>query len=362
MTILESPQNTKRSFAVENKGESPKFYEVHKHAKKFFDYMLKPQALEVEREEIISLRHRIEKGLLLEGVDADIEYGVLSDLYSKESGNIIKDVDIRGLGDEEIASTIKNTEAYIDNGEQLRVLKEKVKSFYERADEETREKFESMLKSVEHVMETTNVFIVHLFLFDEKRDSDIDTILSLQPSILTSSVVPGTKQGLPQGKSGLVLSGGDITSMEDTETVSENAEYSHETITGYKEICKRIADKNTRTYNEIIVKNPEVFGFFLNVNVGDSGELYDFRTSVTEDAKRFKDDFMKNMILAASKGFPQLVMTPDRRMFEFRSIDDDGTVHVGEEITPESIAQKKVIVTPEKKKAIYTSMLQRNIM
>ncbi len=365
----ERKSTKKRDFEVEKPHRDPKFYEVHKHIENLLAFLSQSKKTKEgvpdndiktieeiridtkeQKEGVLALREKLESSSSLEGMGACIEYGLLAVAQSDEADRLAKN--IRGheeMNDVDVTEKLEIINIHIDNGEKLRLLKEKVEEFYEKADEKTRESLDFVLRSVERVMLNTNAFIVHLFLFDEKQN-DIDVISSLQPSLLTSSIVAGAKQGLPQGKSGIILNGGTITGIKGRDEDGMNK------VPSYKEIYERISDSSERPYNEIIVKNPEIFGFFLNVEVDDNGELYDFKTTVPEDAIRFKNDFMRNMNLAASRGFPQLVMTPDRRMFEFLSIDDTGVVHVGNEVTPEQVAKSKVAVSQEKRKELAKSI------
>lgn len=351
-------------FEVEKPHQSPEFYEVHKHIENLLAFLSSKIS---QKEAVDSLRGKIENSLLLDGVEADIEYGKLSSSQNEDSNRFVESLSSDGnLPEKDRVNNKEDLNTHIENSEKLKLLKHKILEFYEKADEKTKEKLESIRKTVERVMLETNAFIIYTFLQNDESSHSteqntleedtikykLDTILTLEPSIITSSVIPGTKQQLPKGKMGVVLSGGDLNTVK-----SVGANNESNVASNSSDIHKSIADKSDRQYNEILVTNPQLFGFVLNVNVDETGGVYDFKTSVKEDAVRFKSDFMRTMDFAKSRGLPQLVMTPDRRMFSFVSINDDGVVNIGEEITPEQIAKSKTNMTKEKRKELAESLV-----
>ena len=56
------------------------------------------------------------------------------------------------------------------------------------------------------------------------------------------------------------------------------------------------------------------------------------------------------MGLAIKKGMPPLIMTRDRRLFEFVSIGDDGVITTGAEITPEQVVTEKQVIKMKKER------------
>ncbi|MCF7843992.1 hypothetical protein K9M47_03800 [Candidatus Gracilibacteria bacterium] len=341
-------------FDVERPHQSPKFYEVHKHIENLLATIFKKTP---QKEVMMSLKNKIEKSLLLEGVEADKQYGELAAIQSEESNIFVEKLNLDSkVPDGGSLSSKEEIDAHIENSDKLKQLKLKVFEFYEKAEESTKENFESIRKTVERVMVETNAFIIYTFTASGESSEEggskgsqvdsiknkLDILLSFEPSISTSSVIPGSKQELRKGKYGVVLGGGDIDSVKENGDANVSNASNDEVACDSLGIYKKIADRNYRQYNEILVTNPQLFGFVLNVNVDDNGGLYDFKTSVAEDAVRFKSDFMATMDFAKSRGLPQLVMTPDRRMFSFLDITDEGVVTVGEEITPEMIAKSRM--------------------
>ena len=77
--------------------------------------------------------------------------------------------------------------------------------------------------------------------------------------------------------------------------------------------------------------------------------------------KRRKNEFLRLMDLAVKKGMPPLIMTPDRRLFEFVSIGDDGVITTGAEITPEQVATGKAGLSNEKRKEIGEEVISKNL-
>ena len=331
-----------------------------------------------ERAKLIEeIRAEIEKSNLSpENLDAskeDEQYGRLAEMQSDEANAMAErfssgDV----LSEKDAEEEQENLEQLIANSQGLEEIKKKIEEHYAKADEVAKEKFESMRKTVEQTMLRNNAFIVHTFLTDERLrhnansnisqratlEDDIDILLSLEPSVSSSSVIPGIRQGLWGNNVGVVFGGGDIRGVArgDDGTVPEGVDGRNGTISTSEEIDSAVSDKKERGYNELVVNNPKVFGFFQNVDIDQSGKMLGFNPKY-----RKKDDFMQNMNLAKEKGMPLLIMTPDRKLFEFIDIADNGIVSVGKEITPEQVAIGNVGLDNEKRKEIGDNVISKNL-
>lgn len=311
--------------------------------------------------------------------DENAQYSKLSEMQSAEASSIANRLSSFELNTEDAIEERENISQLIDSSEGVESIKKKLKDHYEKADGLAKEKFESVQKSVEQTMLRNDAFIVHTFLLDEKLrhndnsniskkatlSDDIDMLLSLEPSISSSSVVPGVKQGLWGERIGVVLGGGDIMGVAQTDdgTLTGGIKYRNGTISSSQEIDEKVSDKSERGYNEIVVNNPKVFGLFQNVKIDESGKMIGFSPgrSESENEKR-KDDFMEYVNLATEKGMPALIMTPDRRLFEFVSIDDKGVVSLGLEITPKQIALGNAGLSNENRKDVGERVLSKNLL
>ncbi len=314
----------------------------------------------------------------MEGELEDKQYAQFAERQSVEADTITERLSLSELNDQDASDERENTGQLIASSGEIKSLKAKLEDHYTKADAIAKKKFESVQKSVEQTMIRNNAFIVHTFLLDERLrhnensniaqratlEDDIDILLSLEPSISTSSVVPGSRQGLWGGRIGVVLGGGDIRGIAQTDngTVTGGIKMRNGEISSSKEIDEKVSDKGERGYNELVVNNPEVFGFFQNVQIDKSGNMIGFKkTDSEQDNKNYKEDFLKYIDLAIQKGMPPLIMTPDRRLFEFSSINNDGIISVGAEITPEQVAKGKAGLPNEKRTEIGEQIITKNL-
>jgi hypothetical protein len=251
-------------------------------------------------------------------------------------------------------------------------------------------------------------------------EDDLDIFLSLEPSVSASSLVSGeNEKGLVSGiwggadsPSGLLIGGGSIGaySEEDAETVSlgikkraqkEVPEYNQEYVSKAQSFENRdenwIADMDKvtkrqvggsviddKSYNEFVIDNPEAIGYFKGGEQDEKGAFwinnldtkdklaelhkqynYDPTSSVysgmheefSSKIKEYKDRF--DMIKA--KGLPFYVMTPDRRFHEVKNVNENGSLEIGEELTPEQAATGRAGLSPEKRKEIGTKLLHKEV-
>jgi hypothetical protein len=291
------------------------------------------------------------------------------------------ELEILKKNEETFKEELGNLNNLIESDTSRQTIKEKIEEHYSKADSASKEHFEMMKKSVEQTTIRNKAFIVHTFLSDDKLrhndnsnilnratfEDDVDILLSLEPSISTSSVVPGSKQGLWGNGYGVVIGGGDIYSARGTDdaTVSKGIKkrLGGEVVNSEK-LDELVSNKEDRGYNELVVDNPKVFGFFQNVEVDESGKMVGFKKGKNDTGRKIKehkDNFMVHMNFAAEKGMPLLVMTPDRRIYEFGSVDDDGIVSVGEEITPEQVASNKAGLENSTRKEIGDKIISKNL-
>jgi hypothetical protein len=334
----------------------------------------------LQRSRLSVMKINMENAQVQESIEGEnAQYSKLSEIQSVEANTMANRLSSSELSEKDVIEERENISQLIDNSEGIKSIKEKLKEHYEKADGLAKEKFESVQKSVEQTMLRNDAFIVHTFLLDEKLrhndnsniskkatlSDDIDMLLSLEPSISSSSVIPGVRQGLWGERIGVVLGGGDIMGVAQTDdgTLTGGIKYRNGTISSSQEIDEKVSDKSERGYNETVVNNPKVFGLFQNVKINESGKMIGFSPNRSEaDNKKRKDDFMKYVNLAIEKGMPALIMTPDRRLFEFVSIDNDGVVSLGLEITPKEIALGKAGLSNEKRKDVGEKVLSKNLL
>lgn len=352
-------------------------------SKKFFAEERNKIAAEIklarksQRERVSSLGTHLENKSVSDIEKTDAEYGELSDIQSDEADILANRIGReQSLDIQDIQEEATVIDAHIDNSERLTALKAELTALYEKSGDKAKEHLESIQKRVEHVLMRNNAFIVHTFLMNEELrhnansnisgratiEDDLDILLSLEPSISTSSVVPGSKQGLWGNEIGVVIGGGDVrgVSAGDEGTITGGIKYRNGTVSSALEIDEKVSDTSERSYNELVVNNPEIYGFFVNVQADESGKIFYFNGK-SDTSEQKLNRFMSYIDLAKSKGIPPLVMTPDRRIFEFKDIMIDGSIEVGEEITPEDVAKGNAGLEASKRKEIGKDILSKNL-
>jgi hypothetical protein len=300
-------------------------------------------------------------------------YDTLSDERAAEANDIARRLSDSEMSEEDITEERENIRMLVDNDDRLRVLREKLAEHYAKAEGLAKEKFEELQKNVEQTIVRNNSFIVHTLTTHQelrhnelsnvtgraKLEDDIDLLLSLEPSISTSSITPGLKTKLFQeefGKIGMIIGGGDIVGATQSDAGSKSMGIKDRRIIGQDgvstdEIDKTITEREAGdTYNEIVVNNPKVFGIFKSVDIDESGKMM--------GSPR---EFERYVNIATKKGVPPYIMTPDRRIYEFVSIDDDGIVTIGNEITPEQVATGNAGLPNEKRKKIGNEILRKHL-
>lgn len=308
----------------------------------------------------------------------DSNYANLSERQSSEADVTSVRLASSELDEQDAVDEQENIDRLLDCSDKIKDVREMLQRHYMKADALAKSEFETMRKSVEQTMIRNNVFIVHTFLLNEelrhndnsniaKRatlEDDIDILLALEPSISTSSVIPGSKQGLWGGRVGVVLGGGDIRGVAQTDngTVTRGIKMRNGEVSSSKEIDEKVSDDSERGYNELVVNNPEVFGFFQLVETGESGQMRGFeKTDSEQQNRKRKDDFMKYMDLAIQKGMPPYVMTPDRKLYEFLAISNEGVVSAGNEITPELAAKGRAGLVKVDRARIGRKVIDKNL-
>ena len=300
-------------------------------------------------------------------------YDALTDMRAGEANGIAERLAGSEMSEEDVTEERENIKQLVDNDDKLKILRQKLTEHYSKADGLAKEKFEKIQKSVEQALARNNAFLVHTFTTHKDLrhnansnitgratlEDDIDLLLSLEPSISTSSITPGLKTSLFQeefGNIGVIVGGGDIDGATHTDAGSISTGIKRRRIIGENDVSVEKIDevigqrKDGDGYNEIVVNNPKVFGIFKSVQEDESGKMMG-------NPKNF-EQYVRT---ATQKGIPPYVMTPDRRLFEFISIDDDGTVIVGAEITPEQVATGRAGLPSEKRKEIGDEILQKNL-
>lgn len=301
----------------------------------------------------------------------------------------------------------RSTRELVDTDESLVALREKITSHYSLAAEQ-------MHRAVEQTMLRNNVFLVHTInehaelRHNENSnvskhasfEDDLDILLSLEPSVSASSVSPGVDEegrvsGLWSHSGGVLISGGAITAaaMQDMGTHSlgiKERRAPGATGTSTADIDVVVGSARSSLpgeiggYNELVVDNPKISGYFKPGAIDESGRFWayslDTRKNLEElheiyhrspsgyeykdasemfhgNLNRYRDRF--NQI--KEKGLPFYVMTSDRRFFEVLHVNENGSLTVGEELTPEQAAKSRAGLSFEKRKEIGTKLLHREV-
>lgn len=361
--LLETKDASKKLMAAERSKLAREFWEQRK----------------VQKERLSKLKGVVDIAQeKIQGEKGDEQVGRLADLQAHESNTFANRISNEQMTEEIVQDEKENLEQVISNSEAVSTLKKKLEEHYANADAAAQRKFETVRKSVEQVLQRNDAFIVHAFLLDEKLrhnensnissraslEDDLDILLSLEPSISTSSVKPGSRHELWSEGIGVLVGGGEVMGGAQTDEGTRTAgiKYRNGTKLTSEQIDVLVSDKSDRGYNELVVNNPKVFGFYHTVKIDDLGNLRAFNLSSSSELnKSNRDAFMDRMDLATKKGMPLLVMTSDRHVYEFVSVDEKGVVTVGREITPEEVAKGNAGYSNEQRKKIGEGIISKNL-
>ena len=285
----------------------------------------------------------------------------------------------------------------------------------ERVKEDRIEATEGIERSVEETALRNNVFFVHtinehpVLRHNENSnvskeatfEDDLDILLALEPSISASSVSSGVDEdGMVSGlwsKSGGVLIGrGHISaaSIRDMGTVSQGIQNrkvfgemggkSTEEIDLVIQNANRVHPNEIGGYNEIVINNPEVSGYFSPGEMDTEGRFWAYGIEIRKNLERLHELYQKNpngyeyrdelelfqrninkyqnrFNQVKERDLPFYVMTPDRRFFEVVTVNENGSLAVGAELTPEQAAKGQASLKLEKRKEIGRRLIAKGV-
>ncbi|MDP1884422.1 MAG: hypothetical protein Q8L10_03550 [Candidatus Moranbacteria bacterium] len=408
--------------------ENPEILSEKEASKKFLAEERKKLAQEIreqrkaQRERLLALKSTTENSIIstenMESEQEDNQFGRILESQSEEANVLKERISTAKLSDQDAQDERENISQLVDNSSKIKSLKEKLEEHYAKADAIARERFDTLNRSLEHVMKRNNAFIVHKISDDdvfrhnvysnvsEKAtiEDDLDALLALEPSISASSVTPGKKASLWPGSCGLLLGGGQIgeASHGDANTYALGIKNRKSlggidaTIEDINKIVGRQTEEHAKEYkstgsfgkNEVVVNNPEVFGFFKNVARDDSGRFWADSLSTKiqlerlERAKKVSNNdqewqrdirigeethmeivnkYRTGFDVATTRGMPLYVMTEEREIYEYIGVNNDGTVEIGKQLTPEEVATGRAGLPPEKRKQIGERLLEKRI-
>ena len=397
--------------------ESPELLKTRDASRKFLAEERIKLAQEIrEQRKLQSDRLRKLKSIVetgqekIEGEQGDEQYGIILGMQSHEANLLTERITTESLMESEVQEEKENISDLIDSNEGLKSIKRKLEDHYAKADKINKERFDTLNRSLEHVIQRNNAFIVHKIAETEgvrhnensnisnraTYEDDIDILLSLEPSISASSVTPGEKAELWPGASGFLLGGGQIgeVGMDDIGSHGDKIKKrggKAASIEKIDEVVGRQSKWSRQAYkthgefgmNEVVVNNPEVFGFFQNADKDEDGRFYLLDLSIknySREAAKEKEDgsyklqdsyfkvlqkevdnYRKRFAVEAEGGIQLYIMTPDRNAYEALGVKDDGTVEVGKKLTPKEVATGRAGLPSGKRKEIGERLLQKNV-
>lgn len=249
------------------------------------------------------------------------------------------------------------------------------------------------VRSVEQIAKDTGALFVHTLLDEEggnrhggftnvsketTEEDDLDILLSLQPSISASSIIPGRKGklwGVGQDAEGGVVIGDGYIGQADSHDLAtkptglkQRGSVIQEGL-GTKEnllaVVRREGEDEADHYNEIAINEPHAVAYFQRGFLDESGTVW-IHDSDTESMRsnvrilnplrNYRKYFDKNyreqhlfnrgllvkrinayrekFKIAEERGLPGYVMTQDQRLYKIHKVNDNGTLQIGEELTP----------------------------
>lgn len=370
-------------------------------------------------EQATTLAGRVRK--LLDRIGIHQQTDTETSLYQTEQGLISLTEEKKLLEEEK-----EGLNLLLEDDSAIEIIRKKIASHYETAEGKAQSEYEDELKTVQQTMMRNGVFVVHTIeenpelrhnlnsnvSKDATFDDDLKILLSLEPSISASSVKTGiSKEGKVSGlwshSGGVLIGRGEIkkASAIDAGTVSQGIKQRSKGATwsgvlgGEKisdidaTVSEQRADIEVDAsgsrmvsigeYNELVIDNPKIFGFFKPADVDQNGNfwIYNERTkkSLEELHQLYNDGATKQytealevfnrnlnryrdkMNVVKSMGIPIFIMTPDRRILECLEINDSGQVIVGKEIKPEDVTNGKSGIVLEDRKRIGKELLTKKI-
>ncbi|MEI8344100.1 MAG: hypothetical protein WCF93_04080 [Candidatus Moraniibacteriota bacterium] len=390
--------------------EDPKLLNEKEASKKLLAEERKKLAKEIfaqrkaQRDRLSKLKDVIGIGQeKLEGEQGDKQFGRLSELQSAESNLMAERISSEELSEQDAGAEKENMNQLIENSEKLKSIKEKIEEHYEKAGGLSRERFDTLNRSLEHVMKRNNAFLVHTLTEIEgvrhnensnvsseaTIEDDIDMLLSLEPSISASSVISGKQSSLwAGGQMGFLLGGGQIGEAGHGDLGTHPDGIKGRKSSGGKdasiEDINNVVSRDNGTHsgmNEVVVHNTEVAGFFQSAERDENGRFWIYGLNTKRHAEKVEQEkkrdylpqpytkllkgnlsrFSEKLLMAEKRGIPQYVMTPTREFFECLSVNDDGSVNIGKQLTPEDVATGRAGLSAEKRKELGKKILEKKI-
>jgi|GEM_PF-2182354 len=337
------------------------------------------------------------------GEQGDRQYGKISEFQSRESDLMAERISAGNLTEQEAQEEKENLNELIDSSSAVKSLKEKLEEHYAKAGEAAKERFEKMNRSIEHVIKRNNAFLVHVLTEMEgvrhnensnvsseaTIEDDLDMLLSLEPSISASSVISGKQSSLWAGGSfGVLLGGGQVGEAGHgdlgTHPDGIKGRRSAGGIDASIEEIDEVVGRNKGTHggmNEIVVHNTEVAGFFQAAEKDEEGRFWIYNLKQKDYSEKMEKEksrgwgpqtytkifqgnlsrFRDKFSMAESRGIPQYIMTSDRELYECLRVNDNGSVEVGDKLTPEDVAKGRAGLSAEKRKEIGEKLLEKKI-
>ena len=210
---------------------------------------------------------------------------------------------IRLLEDREVLKDA--LEKLIKDNSALVSVRQRIPEFYREQTEELRQyEEERAFRDVAEISRRHNVVLIHAMhpegiavhhnlVWDTDRraslEQKLDAVLALQPSLSCSSIGAGENVGQMWGAMGVILKGGTVELASAGDLVSEavgvkNRTTDHAPDREREAITEAINGKG-RGYNELAVSDPQIAGFFINVEEdGSVTGAHSFVASVMEHA------------------------------------------------------------------------------
>ena len=229
-------------------------------------------------------------------------------------------------------------------------------------------------------------------------EDDLDVLLAFEPGISASSVMPGADEGgnvsgIWSESGGVLVLGGSISAADrqDAGTISqgirdrqafESSRVSDATgIDAVVNAPRRARAGEFGGHNEFVIDSPEVGGYFKPGSRDEHGNFW-ARPWMRQDLDNLHEAYARNpdssecrqlsemfeanlnsyrerMKEVRSRGLPFYLMTEDRRFFEVRSVNDNGTVEVGEELRPEQAVAARAGIAPEARRQIGQRLIEQ---
>lgn len=253
---------------------------------------------------------------------------------------------------------VETLNTLIDDDTLLVGIKARLIEHYAKAGGVAEQHLDSRMRSVEQTAIRNGVFFVHTIQeyaglrhnqlsnvsASATREDDWDTLLALEPSVSTSTLIPGRSEdggvsGLWSDTGGFLLGGGGIHYADRNDLASQSIGIKQRVVNGFERqsiedidraVSKPRGERGTMisrqhgneeigtSYNEVIVDSPKVFGYFQPVGIEADERFADGKYWAGDVKTRYEHE----RLVSANEELAKLEKDPAQKTLFDRKLED----------------------------------------